>query len=68
MFFVTTCKYLALMLVVAVPGYLFYYTRFCSLCRCTDVGHGPVMTLFLSLILFLVPNPNYIMLHWPSAN
>ena len=28
----------------------------------SDVGHGLVRTLFLSLILFLVPNPNYIML------
>ena len=25
----------------------------------TDVGHGPVRTLFLSLLLFLPPNPNY---------
>ena len=27
-----------------------------------------VRTLFLSLILFLLPNPNYILLCWPSAN
>ena len=33
-----------------------------------DVGHGPVGTLFLSLILFLVPDPNYILLCWPGAN
>ena len=31
-------------------------------CHCTDVGHGLVGTLFLSLFLLLVPNPNYIML------
>ena len=33
-----------------------------------DVGHGPVGTLFLSLILFLASNPNYILLRSPSVN
>ena len=34
----------------------------------TDVGYAPIRTLFLSLMLFLVPNPNCIVLYWPSAN
>ena len=34
----------------------------------TDVGHGPVRTLFLSVVLFLLPDPNCILLCWPSAN
>ena len=56
------------MLVVAMPGSLFVLHPICSQCCDTDVGHGHVRTLFLSLILFLVRNPNYIMLYWPSAN
>ena len=54
------------MLVGALPGSPFYYTRFCSQCRRNYVGHGPIKTRFLSLILFLVPDPNYIMLYWPT--
>ena len=34
-----------------------------------DVGHGPVRTLFLSLILCLVPmTPYETMLYWPHTN
>ena len=51
------------MLVVARVLF-FYYTRFSSQCCRTDVGHGLVKTLFLSLILFLVTHPNYIMLYY----
>ena len=42
----------------------FFYTRFGCECCHTDVGHGPVMTLFLSLILFPLPHPIYIMLYY----
>ena len=56
------------MLVVGLPSSLSYYTRFFSRLHRTNVGHGPVRTLFLSLFLFLVPDPNYIMLYWLSAN
>ena len=45
---------------------VFYDTRFCSQCRHTDNGQGPVRTLFLSLILFLVRSDT--MLYSPSPN
>ena len=44
-----------------IAAYLFL-AFFCSQCCCTNVGHGPIRILFLSLILFLVPHPNYVML------
>ena len=75
MSFVTICKSLALTLLVAVLGSLFllhpvlFPVPTCVLAMC--VGHGPVRSLVLSVILFLVANPKYIMLYyviWPSAN
>ena len=51
---------------MALPVLFFYDTRFCSQCWHTNVGHGNMRTLFLSLILFLVPSDT--ILHWPNPN
>ena len=47
-----------------VVFFFFYDTRFCSQCQHTN--DGEVRTLFLGLILFLVPSDT--MLYWPSPN
>ena len=48
-------------------GFSFFQdTSCCSQCLHTYVAHGPVRTLFLSLIFFLVPS--YTKLYWLSSN
>ena len=44
-------------------GFLLFLCRVLFQCQHTDVGNGPTKTRFLSLILFLVPSPNYIILY-----
>ena len=48
---------------------LFLEPHFVPSAGTLDVGHGPVGTLFLGLILCLVPmTPRETMLYWPSPN
>ena len=51
------------MLVVAVPGSLVLLPSFVPSAAALML-HGPVKTPVWSLILFIVPHPNYIMLHY----
>ena len=48
---------------------LFLVLAHWMLAMALDVGHGPVRTLFLDLILCLVPvTPCETVLYWPSPN
>ena len=58
----------ALALAMALSG-LFFLSLILFRAGTLDVGHGPVKTLFLGLILSLVPmTPCETMLYWPSPN
>ena len=56
-------------LAMALSGLLFLEPDFVPTAGTLDVGHGPVSTLFLGLILSLVPmTPCETMLYWLSPN
>ena len=59
----------ALALAMALSGLFFFEPDFVPTIVTLDVGHGPVRTLFLSLIFCLVPmTPCETMLYWPHTN